>query len=222
MRKMWRSLGQKSMLRYSFFTIVLLIVISIAVGCRRDAASTDIRPDVDLQALPAFDGKALNVVVEIPAGTNHKFEYDAAADKFFNDSIDGQTRIIDFLPYPGNYGFIAGTLMEKSRGGDGDPLDVLLIAESMPTGAVVKALPIGALLLKDRGEEDTKIIAVPADESLRVMKAQNFIDFMLRYDQAKLIIEQWFMAYKGAGVTEFIRWEDEQYALREVNKWVKK
>ena len=83
-------------------------------------------------------------------------------------------------------------------------------------------LPIGVLLLKDRGEEDTKIIAIPAEEGLQVLKAKNFIDFMLRYDQARLIIEQWFMAYKGLGTMEFIRWEDDRYAWSEVKKWMVK
>ena len=69
----------------------------------------------------AQEGKAFNVVVEIPAGTNHKIEYNTESGEFENDIKDGKIRIIDFLPYPGNYGFIPSTYMDPERGGDLGP-----------------------------------------------------------------------------------------------------
>lgn len=201
--------------------IAALWVLGWASGCK-PAADGAVSATANYNSLNAIDDGALQAVIEIPAGTNHKMEYDPQAGAFLNDRLNEQERVIDFLPYPGNYGFIAGTLLDKAQGGDGDPLDVLVIAEAMPTGTVVRVVPIAALLLKDKGELDTKIIAIPADENLQVLKAKNFIDFMLRYDQAKLIIEQWFMAYKGQGAMEFLRWEDDRYAWSEVKKWTLK
>lgn len=201
--------------------IAALWVLGWASGCK-PAADGAVSATANYNSLNAIDDGALKAVIEIPAGTNHKMEYDPQAGAFLNDRLNEQERVIDFLPYPGNYGFIAGTLLDKAQGGDGDPLDVLVIAEAMPTGTVVRVVPIAALLLKDKGELDTKIIAIPADENLQVLKAKNFIDFMLRYDQAKLIIEQWFMAYKGQGAMEFLRWEDDRYAWSEVKKWTLK
>ena len=201
--------------------IAALWVLGWASGCK-PAADGAVSATANYNGLNAIDDGALQAVIEIPAGTNHKIEYDPQAGAFLNDRLNEQERVIDFLPYPGNYGFIAGTLLDKAQGGDGDPLDVLVIAEAMPTGTVVRVVPIAALLLKDKGELDTKIIAIPADENLQVLKAKNFIDFMLRYDQAKLIIEQWFMAYKGQGAMEFLRWEDDRYAWSEVKKWTLK
>lgn len=201
--------------------IAALWVLGWASGCK-PAADGAISATADYNGLNAIADGALQAVIEIPAGTNHKIEYDPQAGAFLNDRLNEQERVIDFLPYPGNYGFIAGTLLDKAQGGDGDPLDVLVIAEAMPTGTVVRVVPIAALLLKDKGELDTKIIAIPADENIQVLKAKNFIDFMLRYDQAKLIIEQWFMAYKGQGAMEFLRWEDDRYAWSEVKKWTLK
>lgn len=167
----------------------------------------------------AVSDQHVNVVVEIPAGSNHKIEYDPEVG-FINDrEPDGSTRIIRFLPYPGNYGFIPGTLMDSIRGGDGDPLDVLVIGESAPTGSLIPVKPIGALLLRDRGEIDTKIIAIPADAAQQILPAKDFLDFAINYDAARQIIEQWFLNYKGAGATEMIRWEDEYYAWEEVRKW---
>ncbi|MEM9930754.1 MAG: inorganic diphosphatase, partial [Bacteroidota bacterium] len=170
-------------------------------------------------AVASIEGDALNVIVEVPAGTNHKIEYNTTTG-FSNDTLlGGKTRVINFLPYPGNYGFVPNTLMEKDRGGDGDALDVLIICESVPTGTLLPVKPIGALLLRDLGEIDTKIIAVPRDSSLRVFQPQNFLEFALEQDAARSIIETWFLNYKGPKQTELIRWEDETYAWREVRKW---
>ncbi len=175
----------------------------------------------DIENLPAISGDKINIVVEIPAGTNHKIEYKYDQHEFLNDTLRGKIRMIDFLPYPGNYGFIPGTFMDPKRGGDGDALDVLLLSESLPTGTVVTAQPIGTLLLRDRGEIDTKIIAIPADVAQRIISADNFVDFLLYYDPAKRIIEQWFANYKGPEAVEIIRWEDDTYAWREVRRWLK-
>ena len=74
----------------------------------------------DPRSLGAQVGEYVQVVVEIPAGTNQKIEFDYKDGTFKVDQIDGKDRVIDFLPYPGNYGFVPGTLMDKERGGDGD------------------------------------------------------------------------------------------------------
>lgn len=162
----------------------------------------------------------MNVVVEIPAGTNHKIEYSHETHDFVMDTLaGGEERLVRFLPYPGNYGFVPGTLMDKERGGDGDPLDVLVISESVATGSILRVRPIGALLLRDQGEVDTKIIAVPADSLQRTLPVDNFIDFMLLHDPARRIVEGWFLNYKGPDMTQLVRWEDDQYAWAEVRRW---
>ena len=164
-------------------------------------------PTVDISSLPARTEQGINAVIEIPAGTNHKMEYNYETGRFENDQENGKDRIIDFLPYPGNYGFIPSTLMDEKRGGDGDALDVLVIAESVPTGTVMSVEPIAALQLMDDGEVDTKIIAIPVDSTLRVMQVTSFEHFLLEYNMAKTIIKDWFLNYKGLGKTEFFRLE---------------
>lgn len=183
------------------------------------AGCDSVNPGNKINQLPALTGEGFQVVVEIPAGTNKKLEYQKDGKNFRAEMIDGQERRIHFLPYPGNYGFIPSTLMDADRGGDGDPLDVLLISESLPTGSLVEAIPIGTLQLTDRGELDTKIIAVPLDSSLRVFPVSNFQELLLDYDPAKRIIEEWFLYYKGYGITELVGWEDEAFAWREIQKW---
>ncbi len=175
----------------------------------------------DYYHLPTYTEKGVNVVIEIPAGSNLKVEYDAENLAFVADQINGKDRIIDFLPYPGNYGFIPSTYMDKELGGDGDPLDVLVMSSAVPEGTVMEVEPIGMLELIDGGELDTKLIAVPIDPAYKVMDVENFQDFLLRYDGARRIVETWFLQYKGVGKTELKAWKDEIAALEEIEKWAK-
>lgn len=199
-----------------FMKNLLTVSLLLALGL---TACSDLGNPNKIAELPALTGEGFQVMVEIPAGTNKKLEYNSERKKFEAELIDGKERMIHFLPYPGNYGFIPSTLMDTRKGGDGDPMDVLLIAESLPTGSLVEAIPIGTLQLEDRGELDTKIIAVPLDSSLRVFPATTFQDLLLEYDPAKRIIEEWFLYYKGYGQTELIGWQDEQFAWREIERW---
>ncbi|MEL6971491.1 MAG: inorganic diphosphatase [Bacteroidota bacterium] len=197
-------------MKYINACILLCLLVS---SCRNSQS--------DPEQLTALYGDYLQAVIEIPAGTNQKIEYDYATGSFQMDQIDGKDRVIDFLPYPGNYGFVPGTLMDTERGGDGDALDILVIGEAVETGTSMPVIPLGALLLRDRDEIDTKLIGIPADPAQQVIEAKDFMSFALRYDAARRIIEDWFQNYKGAGRVEIIRWEDEQYAWSEVEKWKK-
>lgn len=203
------------------FTHLLCTCVSAALllgACTEKSAEVYDLPK-EPYTYPSTEGDAINVIVEIPAGTNRKIEY-RQGEGFKLDTMNGgKERIINFLPYPGNYGFVPSTSMDKERGGDGDPLDVLVLCEQLPTGSRIQVRPIGALLIRDDGEIDTKIIAVPSDSSLRVFDVDSYLDFALEYDAARSIIETWFLNYKGAGRTKLLRWEDEAYARREVEKW---
>jgi Inorganic pyrophosphatase len=54
-------------------------------------------------------------VIEIPAGTNKKFEYNYKTKNFECKTNNNEERIINYLPYPGNYGFIKNTYMTKKK-----------------------------------------------------------------------------------------------------------
>ena len=199
--------------------ILPIVLFCFALSCRQEGPQFD-RPNAPYKLPTLNEEGELNMVVEIPAGTNKKYEYDTDASRFIQDTLaDGSERVIQFLPYPGNYGFIPSTMMDKDRGGDGDPLDILVISEAAARGSQISVAPIGALLIRDRGELDTKIIAVPADSSLRTLPATTYIEFLVEHNSAHRIIEEWFLSYKGSGTTELIRWEDENYAWAEIEKW---
>jgi len=171
-------------------------------------------------ALPSFSPNGhLQGVIEIPAGTNTKYEYNKQLFQFQPDMRAGQVRRVDFMSYPLNYGFIPSTRMDKDRGGDGDPLDVLLLAEHLSTGSVVEVLPIGLLLLEDLGELDHKVLAIPIEASKRIIRATNWAEFQRDYSAIRHIIELFFLYYDGLGTMKIMGWADENAAIEEVKKW---
>ena len=52
--------------------------------------------------------------------------------------INNKPRIINYLGYPANYGMIPKTLLKKENGGDGDPLDVIVLGPPESKGSIVK------------------------------------------------------------------------------------
>lgn len=169
------------------YQVIAVIFCWFSIGCESKT---------DFKSLPTFDetGK-LNAVIEIPAGTNKKFEFDSKSLQFEVDQRDGKDRKIAFLPYPGNYGFVPSTLSDKKMGGDGDPIDIVVIAEHLPTGTVMPVIPITMLKLMDNGEEDFKVIAVPADKNLNVLGATSLQELEAKNPAVLEIIEKWFLSY---------------------------
>ncbi|MDX1913824.1 MAG: inorganic diphosphatase [Saprospiraceae bacterium] len=175
---------------------------------------------MDHLSLPTFSENGhLQGVIEIPAGTNTKYEYNRQLFQFQPDVREGKLRRVDFLSYPVNYGFIPSTRMDKDRGGDGDPLDVLILTEHLPTGSIVEVLPIGLMKLKDLGELDHKVLAIPVNTDKRIIKATNWHDFQRDYSAIRHILEQFFLYYDGLGTMTLMGWGDETAALEEVKKW---
>lgn len=166
--------------------------------------------------LPLMKNGNYTAVVEIPAGTNHKIEYHKTNHEFVCDQKEGKDRIVKFLGYPGNYGFIPSTMMDKDRGGDGDALDVLILSEHVAIGTYMEIIPVGIMYLLDGGEEDHKLLAVPADDQLNTLHAKDLSDI----DQPVLhIISEWFANYKGPGEMEFKGFADKAAAIEEIKKW---
>ncbi len=100
-------------------------------------------------------GQFVNHVNEISKGSMLKVEYDRANKLFVLDRVEP-----GIFAKPCNYGFIPRTLDE-----DGDALDTLLLMdEPLAAGIVVKARVVGMLDFEDGGENDHKIVCVPADD----------------------------------------------------------
>ena len=192
-----------------------LVSFLILASCQQEN-----KKEIEYYHLPTYSkNKNLQAVVEIPAGTNHKIEYNKTTKKFINDTINGKDRIIDFLPYLGNYGFIPSTYSDPKNGGDGDALDVLILGENITTGSVVEIIPIGMMELLDNAESDNKIIAIPAEENKRIIKATNFHEFSENYPEIRKMIGDWFKFYDLNDEIQLKRWTGEQAAKNEIEKW---
>ncbi|MBL3657825.1 inorganic diphosphatase [Fulvivirga sediminis] len=169
---------------------------------------------------PAFSENGMaQMVIEIPAGTNLKYEFNPQSEKFEVEIIDGAKRSVNFLGYPGNYGFIPSTLMDTANGGDGDALDVLLISASLNRGQLIPIIPIAVLKLDDHGENDDKIIAIPAEESLRTINSMSLTDLQNDYPNVEKILKLWFTGYKDG--IEFKGWDNEKQAMKVIIQYKK-
>ncbi|MFD1283773.1 inorganic diphosphatase [Mesonia ostreae] len=176
---------------------------------------------IDYYHLPTFVNDTLQAVIEIPAGTNKKIEYNREQNDFLVDSIKGVPRSIHFLPYIGNYGFIPSTYSNPEEGGDGDALDILVLAESQPMGTLMKVIPIAVLRLQDNGAFDDKIIAVPAQKELQIIPVNNFENISIQYPEIRKIISLWFQNYDKKDDLHIIAFNGEDTAMEIINKWTK-
>jgi membrane protein len=101
---------------------------------------------------PGNPEEAVNAVIEIPQGSNIKYELDKESGAIFLDRILYGSQF-----YPANYGFVPNTLAD-----DGDPIDILVLSsESVAPGVVIKSRVIGVLIMEDESGKDEKIVAVP-------------------------------------------------------------
>jgi len=197
---------------------VLFLLLGLLSTAACSGQSQDTQPKDELltesnillgyDAIPATG--QINLVIEIPAGTQQKWEAMKSGEGLVWDRKNGELRVISYLPYPGNYGMIPRTLLPKSAGGDGDPLDVILLGSGLERGTVVQVHPIGVLRLLDGGEQDDKIIAVPLTGPLSHISDIEQLD--ANYKGATDIIEIWFSNYKGPGKMESLGYADAKAA----------
>ena len=102
----------------------------------------------------------VNVVIEIPKNTSEKWEVSKLDGSLEHEFFMGAPRIINYLPYPINYGMIPRTVLPLQLGGDGDPVDVIVLGDALPRREVVEAKVLGLIKMKDMGEVDDKVITV--------------------------------------------------------------
>lgn len=170
---------------------------------------------VDFSKVEAMNpDSTINVIVEISAGTTAKYEMSKKTHQIVMDSIDGMPRYINYLGYPGNYGMIPNTILPKSEGGDGDPLDILVLGETQPRGSIQMARVIGVMKLLDNGEQDDKILAVPY--TAKWANVESLEDLDVYFPGARDIVSIFFTNYKAKGEMVFESWGGYDEALEVV------
>ena len=97
----------------------------------------------------------INAVIEIPYGSNVKYEIDKTSGAVVVDRV-----LYSAVFYPANYGFVPNTLAA-----DGDPADILVINEyPLQAGSVIPCRLIGVLVMEDEAGMDEKLLAVPVSK----------------------------------------------------------
>lgn len=143
------------------------------------------------------------MIVEIPKGCSNKYEYDCELGVFKLDRT-----LYSPVHYPGDYGFVPGTLAP-----DGDPLDILSLTEDPSfSGCVVEVRPIGILNMIDQEQIDQKIVAVPNRNPL--YKEMQRLDQL--FPHVRRAFEHFFNIYKEleGRATSTLGWGDENEARK--------
>ena len=154
----------------------------------------------------------VNVVIEIPAGSNQKWEVDKVTG-FLKWEITADTlRVIPYLPYPANYGMVPRTLLPAEEGGDDDPIDIFVLGLSVERGSVVPARVVGVINMLDNGEQDDKLIAI--DPESWFYDVQTLSDLEKFYPGVTQILSVWLENYKGGNRVEIQGVGDELEANR--------
>ena len=153
--------------------------------------------------------EAFNVIIEIPMnGDPIKYEVDKESGAIFVDRFMNTA-----MHYPTNYGYVP-----KTRAGDGDPVDVLVVTPvPLMPGVVVPCRAIGILKMTDEAGEDGKVLAVPTKKILSLYsnwnKPEDLNPMRLR------AIEHFFEHYKDLEQGKWVKvqgWEGPESAHKEI------
>jgi inorganic pyrophosphatase len=154
-----------------------------------------------------------SVIIEIPKGSNIKYEYDDESGFIMVDR-----KLFTAMYYPCNYGFIPNTL-EK----DGDPVDVLVLGESpLAPLSVIKVIPIGVLQTEDEEGHDSKIVAIPTSKIDPSFMTVNDIEDVPQH--LKDQIKHFFEHYKELEQGKFVKisgWEGKESAIKKISEAIK-
>ncbi len=103
----------------------------------------------------SLDPQKFLVHIEIPAGSNIKYEVDEETGNVMVDRL-----MPTMMSYPENYGLVPDT-----KGKDGDALDVLVFTSvPLAPNTFIKCKLIGMLEMEDEEGIDHKLMAVPVEK----------------------------------------------------------
>lgn len=160
----------------------------MGVGCAQ--------PDLLRGIVPVHPDRTIQVVVENPAGTQEKWEVRASGQLVRETNEQGPIEI-PYLPWPVNSGMIPRTLHAADLGGDGEPLDMLLLGPAVERGAIVRTRLIGLLRVIDGLERDDKILVVR--EGTPLADAEDVADLEAKFPGVRDQLEMWFAHSRPGG-----------------------
>ena len=159
--------------------------------------------------IPAGDKppEIVNVVVEVISGSRDKYEYHLDWEAFVLDRV-----LHSSVVFPVEYGFIPQTWFA-----DNDPLDIMVLSnEPAEVGCIIKARPIGMLIMEDEEGEDPKVLSVPISDP-RFDGIRGIKDV---HPHKLREIQEFFETYKRLEPHKFVRfkaWKNVEEARKTVN-----
>lgn len=130
-------------------------------------------------------------------GQRVEVEVEAPLGSLVKRSPSGAVDMISPWPLPWNYGFVVG-----EAGGDGDPLDAILVGRRRGRGARTEAWVIGVVDFEDQGHEDLKLVCATGAEARRPSWALRGAvrAFFAVYPGVKRVV-YWWRGTSAAGAT---------------------
>jgi inorganic pyrophosphatase len=166
-----------------------------AVGSKLDAEQEFFKPRRTM---------GYEAVIEIPRGSRNKYEVDHVTGRVHLDRV-----LFTPFVYPVDYGFF-----DKTLGGDGDPLDALVLLEfPVFPGVVVDVRPVGVLPMEDDGGIDEKVVCVQTKDP-RWAHIQDINDVP---EQTKNELLHFFSHYKDLEPGKWVKvgeWQGKDVAER--------
>jgi inorganic pyrophosphatase len=172
-------------------------------------------PSINLISAGLNPPDEINVIIEVPVGgAAVKYEMHKRSGAILVDRI-----LHTPMRYPANYGYMPHTLSD-----DGDPVDVLVVVgEPLVPGCIIRARPIGVLLMEDEAGGDEKILAVPdlkTDPTYKDVNSHKDLPELLL-----LQIQHFFEHYKdleSAKWAKIIGWEGPETAKRLIKEAIER
>lgn len=135
-----------------------------------------------------------DVLIEVPAGSRNKYEIDHESGKLRLDRV-----LFTSMVYPTDYGYIENTL-----GGDGDPLDALVILPfPVVPNVLVESRPVGMYVMEDEKGQDEKVLCVPTDPRFDHIQDLGDVDTFLLAE-----IKHFFERYKDLEPGKHVKGSD--------------
>jgi inorganic pyrophosphatase len=162
----------------------------------------------------------VHAVIECPAGSSIKYTYDEKKKELVpHTNEDGSVKRHAYLPYPANYGFVPGTVVDEASGGDGGALDIFVLCETLPAGSAIDVDVIGLLRISAEVAIDDILLAVPRDRMLRTMDVMHVKDLP---DGVLAMLKTWVVKHnmdKRVRITEV---KGAKAGMKAIQKWAVK
>gem|GEM_PF-7000883 len=162
------------------------------------------------------------VVLTMACGGSTKREGPRSENGFYHMEVTvpaGECgSVTQFLPYPGNYGFVPGTTIPSPDGKQTKQVPVMLLSAHAIKGDIVEFRPVGLIKISGDAAWRDVVIGVPLDTSLQIIhEVRTFFDLQVKCISCVRILYEWMLNYERDTELPFRGWgtelEGEQFIL---------